>query len=307
MDLHFTHFTGWRATISWFAALSLAGCATRPTPSSSPASPASQGDRPPVTPLDSTVRASSTPLDIYQAGSIRYDYRLTSTVQSIAGDSIPRTDSVRITAVLTATFSGDPAQRVVDATLKADSIIVAAQPGSTAPSSLQTQFVPLRLDRSSGRITSPRAVLAECTQETQDVVFHGDEIVPAVLREGSASRSWADTSASEVCRGGLRIQLARIARYRVEAPTPTQPAQTTVQTTVIRVTDVRVTGNGVQWQQPVQVSGEGAAVDTLFMGGIPSRLRQLSGQSQMELEFRSPMRTQRFLQRSGTAITARLP
>jgi len=294
------HFTGWRATISWFAALSLAGCATRPTPSSIPAS---QGDRPPVTPVDSTVRASSAPLDIYQAGSIRYDYRLTSTVQSIAGDSIPRTDSVRITAVLMATFSGDPTQRVVDATLKADSIIVAAQPGSTAPSSLQTQFVPLRVDRSSGRITSPRAVLAECTQETQDVVFHGDEIVPAVLRDGSASRSWADTSTAAVCRGGLRMQLARIARYRVEASVPGQLAQTTV----IRVTDVRVTGNGVQWQQPVQVSGEGAAVDTLFVGGVPPRLRQLSGQSQMELEFRSPMRTQRFLQRSATTIAARLP
>ena len=294
------HFTGWRATIRWFAALSLTGCASRPTPSSGPAS---QGDQPPVTPVDSTVRGSSSPLDIYQAGSIRYDYRLISTVQSIAGDSIPRMDSVRITAVLTATFSGDPTQRVVDATLKADSIIVTAQPGSTTPSSLQTQFVPLRLDRPSGRITSPGAVLAECTQETQDVVFHGDEIVPALLREGSASRSWADTSTSEVCRGGLRLQLARIARYRVEAPTPTQPTQTTV----IRVTDVRVSGNGVQWQQPVQASGEGAAVDTLFVGGIPPRLRQLSGQSQMELEFRSPMRTQRFLQRSATVIGARLP
>ena len=289
-----------RATISWFAALSLTGCASQPTPSSIPAS---QGDRPPVAPADSTVRGSSSPLDIYQPGSIRYDYRLTSTVQSIAGDSIPRTDSVRITAVLTATFGGDPTQRVVDATLKADSIIIAAQPGSTAPLSLQTQFIPLRFDRPSGRITSPRVVLAECTQDTQDVVFHGDEIVPTVLREGSASRSWADTSTSEVCRGGLRMQLARIARYRVEAPTLTQP----VQTTVIRVTDVRVTGNGVQWQQPVQVSGEGAAVDTLFMGGIPPRLRQLSGQSQLVLEFRSGMKAQRFLQRSATAITARLP
>ena len=294
------HFTGWRATISWSAVLSLAGCASRPTP---PSVPASQQDRPPVTAVDSTVHPSSAPLDIYRAGSIRYDYRLTSTVQSIAGDSIPRTDSVRITAVLTATFNGDATQRVTDATLKADSIIIATQPGSTASSSLQTQFVPLRVDRSSGRITSPRAILAECTQETQDVVFHGDEIVPAVVREGSASRSWADTSTSEVCRGGLRLQLARIARYRVEASTSTQPAQTTV----IRVTDVRVSGNGVQWQQPVQVSGEGSAVDTLSVGGIPPRLRQLSGQSQMELEFRSPMRTQRFLQRSATAIAARSP
>ena len=294
------HFTGWRATISWSVGFSLVGCASRPTP---PSGPISQGDRPAVTTVDSTAHALNSPLDIYQPGSIRYDYQVTSTVQSIAGDSIPRIDSVRITAVLTATFSGDAAQKVTDATLKADSIIVAAQPGSTASPSLQTQFVPFRVDRSSGRITSPRAVLSECTQETQDVVFHGDEIVPAVMREGSASRSWADTSTSEVCRGGLRIQLARIARYRVDAATSTQSPQATV----IRVTNVRVTGNGLQWQQPVQVSGEGAAIDTLLMGGIPPRLRQLSGQSQMELEFRSPMRTQRFLQRSATTITARLP
>ena len=294
------HFTGWRATISWSVAFSLAGCASRPTP---PSDPVRQGDRPAVTTVDSTVHALNFPLDIYQPGSIRYDYQVTSTVQSIAGDSIPRIDSVRITAVLTATFSGDAAQSGTDATLKADSIIVATQPGSTGSPSLQTQFVPLRVNRSTGRITSPRAVLSECTQETQDVVFHGDEIVPAVMREGSASRSWADTSTSEVCRGGLRMQLARIARYRVDAPTSMQSPQTTV----IRVTNVRVTGNGLQWQQPVQVSGEGAAIDTLLMGGIPPRLRQLSGQSQMELEFRSPMRTQRFLQRSASTITARLP
>ena len=294
------HFTGRRAITSWLAALSLAACTSRPTPSPIPTS---EGDRPPVTAVDSTVHASNSALDIYQAGSIRYDYRLTSTVQSTAGDSVPQTDSIRIAAVLTATFSGDPTQRVADATLKADSIIVSAQPGSTTLPSLQTQFVPLRVDRSSGRITSPRTVLAECTQETQDVVFHGDEIVPAVLREGSAARSWADTSTSEVCRGGLRVQLERIARYRIDAPTPAQAAQTTV----IRVTNVKVTGKGVQWQQPVQVTGEGAAVDTLFVGGVPPRLRQLSGQSQMELEFRSPMRTQRFLQRSATAIAARSP
>ena len=293
-------FTGWYVTISWLTTWSLASCASAPTPSTVPAS---QGDRPPITAVDSTVHALTSPLDIYQAGSIRYDYRLTSTVQAIAGDSIPRTDSVRITAVLTATFNENPTQRSTDATLKADSIIVAPHPGSTVSSSLQTQFVPLRVDRLTGRIISPRTVLTECTQETQDIVFHGDEILPTVLREGSASRSWADTSTSEVCRGGLRMQLARIARYRVDPSTPTRP----VQTTIIRVADVRVTGNGLQWQQPVQVSGEGAAVDTLFVGGIPPRLRQLSGQSQLELEFHSPMRTQRFLQRSVTVITARLP
>ena len=293
-------FIEWRATIRWFVTWALTGCASAPTPSSVPAG---QGDRLPVTAVDSTARISSSSLDIYQAGSIRYDYRLTSTVQTIAGDSIPRTDSVRITAVLTAAFNGDPTQRVTDATLTADSIIVATQPGTTVPSSLQTQFVPLRVDRQTGQVTSPRAVLAECTQETQDIVFHGDEVVPAVLREGSASRSWADTSTSELCRGGLRVQLTRIARYRIDPPTPTQPAQTTI----IRVTDVRVTGNGLQWQQPVQVSGDGVAVDTLFVGGVPPRLRQLSGQSHMELEFRSPIKIQRFLQRSATKIAARLP
>jgi len=40
------------------------------------------------------------------------------------------------------------------------------------------------------------------------------------------------------------MQLARIARYRVDAATSTQSPQATV----IRVTNVRVTGNGLQHQ-----------------------------------------------------------
>src|SRR5215211_6380157 len=59
------HFTGRRAITSWLAALSLAACTSRPTPSPIPTS---EGDRPPVTAVDSTVHASNSALDIYQAG-----------------------------------------------------------------------------------------------------------------------------------------------------------------------------------------------------------------------------------------------
>jgi len=278
--------------------LALSGCVQPPSQTPTVVNPSVQ------TPdnTDSTTRMADNALDIYRPGIVRYDYRLMSTIQSIAGDSIPRTDTTRITAILTGTFNGNGTQQVIDATVKADSILVLTQSLAGPVSSIQTQFVPLRIDRTTGRIVSPRATITECTQETVDFVFRGDEIIPALHRNGSAAQSWADTTISEVCRGGIRLQLTRIARYRVEA---SQGLALSI--IVLRVSDVHVAGNGLQWQQPVQAFGDGTAIDTLAVAGNPARVQRISGVSRVSLEFQSSMRTQRFLQTSTASALMRTP
>jgi hypothetical protein len=240
--------------------------------------------------------------DIYQPGTVRYDYRFLSAIVSVAGDSIPRTDSSRITATLLATFSGDVQKPVTDVTVKADSILV-VQLGVSELPVYQTQFIQSRFDRTTGQVVKRPAEAADCTLGTSDLIFRGDEILPAVKRDVSRTSSWADTTVSISCRGGIPLQVTRIARYRVD------PAQMTADDggTIIRATDIGIVGTGSQWQQPVEVTGTGAAIDTLVMAGTPPRVQQIKGQSRVSLEFRSASRNQRFLQTSTTSIVARTP
>ena len=279
--------------------LALLGCVRQSTQRVEPAVPVNQ----PVTHTDSTGRLTSHSLDIYQPGMAQYDYRSVSTIQLLANDSTARTDSTQVTAVLTATFSTVSGRQIIEATLKADSILVVTQPLSTPLSSFQTQFIPLQLDPATGRFLSPRPVVTECNQATLDFIFHGDEVIPAIRNTNKSAPPWTDTTASQICRGGMRIQSTRVSRYSIDQSFPS----VTSTTQLVRITDIRMSGTGVQWQQAVQVSGEGTSIDTLVITGTPPRVQQLSGTSQLLLEFRSAMMTQRFLQTSTASITKRTP
>jgi len=273
---------------------------------------ASSCARPPVTTSTPTVirepqagqvdstRSAATGWNIYQPGSIQYDYRLTSTVQVLAGDSIPRTDSTRMTAVLVATFADEPTHRFVDVSIKADSIRLISLPAMpSAAGNVLTEFHTLRLDQSTKHISTSRPPLSECTETTVDLLLHGDEVVPTLPQQPTI-RSWADSSVFELCRAGVKLRFDRIARYRLD---DTQTS--TDQQHVFRAVDLRISGSGIQWQQPVQVTGTGTSIDTLIFGQKPTRLRTVSGTSQINLEFRSPTRRQQFNQKSSTVITAR--
>jgi hypothetical protein len=281
-------------TMYWLI-LVATGCARPPVITSTP----SVTREPQPIKTDST-RGSTTNWDIYQAGSIQYDYRLTSTVQVLAGDSIPRTDSTRMTAVLVATFSDEPTHRFTDVSIKADSIRLTALPATpSAAGNVLTEFHTLRLDQSTKHISTSRSPLSDCTETTVDLMLHGDEVVPALPQQPTI-RSWADSSVFELCRAGVKLQFNRIARYRLD------DMQTlTDQRRVFRAVDLQISGSGIQWQQPVQVTGTGTSVDTLVFAQNPIRLRAVSGMSQINLEFRSPTRRQQFNQKSSAVITAR--
>jgi hypothetical protein len=291
---------------SWFhspilytVSVTFLGCMQQATQRAEPAGPISQ----PASVIDSTSRLASQLLDIYQPGIAQYDYRSISTIQLLANDSTSRTDSTQVTAILTATFAAVSGRQTIEATLKADSILIVTQPLSASASSFQTQFIPLQIDRMTGRSLSPRPIVAECNQATVDFIFRGDEVIPAIRYNSTGTRFWTDSIVSEICRGGMRIQSTRVGRYRIDSST----SSTTPTTQLIRTTDIRMSGAGAQWQQPVQVSGEGISIDTLVITGAPPRLQQLSGTSRLSLEFKSPMRTQQFVQTTTASTIKRTP
>ena len=101
----------------------------------------------------------------------------------------------------------------------------------------------------------------------------------------------------------MRIRLTRVSQYRADSFTP----NTTLTAQILRTTNIRISGAGAQWQQPVHISGEGTSIDTLVIAGVPPRLHRLSSTSRVLLEFRSPIRTQQFVQTSTASTVKRTP
>lgn len=288
-----------RSPILYAASLAFLGCIRQTAQRVQPADPVNQ----PASVIDSTNRPASYLLDIYQPGIAQYDYRSISIIQLLTNDSSSRTDSTQVTAVLTATFTAVSSRQTVEATLKADSILIVTQPLSVPPPSLQTQFIPLQIERTTGRLLSSKPAVIECNQATVDFIFRGDEVIPAIRYSSTGIQSWTDTTISEICRGGMRIRSTRVSQYRAGSFTP----NTTLAAQILRTINIRISGTGAQWQQPVHVSGEGTSIDTLVIAGVPPRLHRLSSTSRVLLEFRSPMRTQQFVQTSTASTVKRTP
>src|SRR5688572_13182964 len=76
-----------------------------------------------TTPMDS-VNEPRQLSGIYDFGRMNYRYQATSIVHSIGGDSVPRTDSTRVTASLSVTFLEASSSRLRHAIAQAESIQV---------------------------------------------------------------------------------------------------------------------------------------------------------------------------------------
>jgi hypothetical protein len=142
-----------------------------------------------------------------------------------------------------------------------------------------------------------------CHQESSNQLFRGDEVTPAIGSRTLQSQNWIDTSLFSGCRGGIPLRITRIAEYRATSPTAQNLDTGTIQ--IIRTSDVLITGSGSQWQQPVQVSGHGSSVDTLKLRQLPLRLFSITGNSHLEIDFRSLFRTQHFIQITASQFTSR--
>jgi hypothetical protein len=265
--------------------------ATPPTVSPSPSAPTS---------ADSTRTSAKSELGIYQPGNVRYALQLKSVVQTAIEDSVPRVDSSRLTAILSAKYSPVPQSRLVHALMVSDSVTLSALATTiTPPVVLPNQSYSMDIDPSSGKITVSRAVQA-CSQESVEGPFHGDEITPAVPSNGA--RFWADTAIYSGCRGGVLLRFARVSTYQRDTVATSAAGEPF--TRVYRTVDVTVTGTGSQWQQAVEATGHGTAADTLVIRTAPAQLQSISGSGRLELFFKSALRSQHFVQTTTSQVTA---
>jgi len=238
---------------------------------------------------------------IYQPGDVRYMLQLKSVVQTMMGDSIPRVDSSRLIAILSAKYSLVPQSRFVQALVTTDSVTLWSFANAGIPAViLPNQSYSMNIDPLIGKITIGHDVRA-CTQENDDGPLHGDEITPSIPSGGA--QFWVDSSTYSVCRGGVLFRFARVASYRRD--TASAPPAGDSLARVFRTVDLLVAGTGSQWQQAVEVTGHGISVDTLMIHTKRLQLHSTSGAGRLELSFKSALRLQHFVQITTTRIGPR--
>jgi len=270
--------------------------------------PASAPDsRPDPMASDSGLRARPRSLNIYEPGQLVYEYRTHAVIQSIAGDSIPRLDSTRIQATVFATFSNDQ-ETGKRAEVFTDSVVVTTAGLNTAPqtASFPPQRYLIEIDPRSGQIRRERDRTSVCTVDSVTPLFVGDEVIPMIPATALTARAWVDTTRYHICRGGIQLDVTRIARYQVIAEPTTPPTGTEKLASIIRTSDISLKGQGLQWEQRVQASGAGTSSDTLAVALDPARLQSVASHARLEIEFQSDTRRQRFVQRSETQINSRV-
>jgi len=286
-----------RSTLVWqfvVIGLVLACTAQRPSVASTPVSTASNAPRS----ADSVRAPAAFSYGIYQPGDTRYMLQLKSIIQT--GDSVPRVDSSRLTAILSTKYSSVPQSRFIRGVVTTDSVILSTfTPVSAPPVILPNQTYSIDIDPLSGRITVDRGVQA-CRQEGVDGPFRGDEVTPAIFLNGA--QSWIDTSTYTACRGGVLLRFTRIASYQRDATLSSSTSDSL--TRVFRTVDLAVSGAGTQWQQAVETTGNGVSADTLWIRRIQPQLQAISGTARLELFFKSALRSQHFVQTTTTRINA---
>jgi len=243
---------------------------------------------------DTAAAGASSLLGTFNPGEERYNAQITSSVQ-LTGDSSSRVDSTHLTGQIAVTFATGQAVHHVIAAVRIDSVTVRSS-NNIIGTPLPNRTFLFDIDRQTGQVTrstvDPRPL---CAKDTATLLFDGTEVLPTIRSQSSLT--WIDTSRTEVCRGEVLLRVTRITTYSA-TPTLNQSIAH-----IARLSRVTVSGSGFQWSQKVDAAGEGVTSDTLFFGPS-SRLERVSGTSSLRLAFRSPFRTQQFLQLATTTISA---
>lgn len=240
----------------------------------------------------------------FSPGVITYSYRNSSTIQSTAGDSIPRVDSVQVLARLAIEFHPLSVQKLIPVVVHIDSLQVAPAPNGSS-SAVQTAVLQPRVEKNlvvdptTGRIVFSHEQ-ARCTQQAQEPVVQGNETLPSIPPRVPTTTSWTDTTVRQLCRGGITLRITQVADYQLI----TQTSGSNISHIIVRNTHSQISGDGSQWQQIVQATGQSLATDSFFIARSNSRIVQVSGITRLELSFQSERRNQQFLQVSQTQITA---
>ena len=276
-------------TCSVILSILVAGCTSRNLP------PLNPGNLPTVsknTPSDST--SNTRVRSIYEPGQLQYDLQILSVVQASSGDSTHCVDSSQVMGIVSAMFVTGIRRDQVVANIHVDSVTLRVGNGTLTPLPASPEFS-FTIDSPAGTVRS-QFLNTTCSADTVQSPFSGLEVVPAIRAPIPAS--WTDTSETQICRGSISLKLRRIAFY-------THNDSQAPSTRLIRTTRVQISGSGSQWDQKVNVTGEGISNDTLLISGVPSRLQSSNGASRVELRFQAPLRIQEFIQTTVTRIVLR--
>lgn len=223
-------------------------------------------------------------LRFFQPGDVSYDYRATSTVQVISGDSLPRRDTISVSALIIARFREptvtSPAIRAI---VQVDSITTRVG-NNNVPLTLPSHTDTLSINTTSGKVIDRSSSASGCSPE---LPIRVDEILPRL--PSSQKETWSDTLDRQLCRAGIQLHAQEVATYHVYSTTPDFQ--------LLRTTVTTFNGTGTQWNQAVEVMGQSTATDTLILNtGNQYRLRRIHGASQLQLTFKSRLRNQQFEQ-----------
>ena len=252
---------------------------------------------------DSSVLTTALHTSIYRQENQQFDVQLKSTVQSTIGDSIPRVDSSRLTAVISVRYSLTGNQKFpVRANIEADSINLVSTTVGISGKSFPRELFTVNVDTTSGK-GSVIPSKEECSSDSSNSLFHGNEVTPAFGVQSFTLQRWTDSSSYALCRGGILLHAVRISVYLQDSIFTRRSGDMPIQ--IIRTAEVRLTGSGSQFLQPVQATGYGISVDTLIIQQLPLRLSSISGTANLDIEFQSPLRHQRFTQKTSSQFVRR--
>lgn len=227
-------------------------------------------------------------------------------IESLAGDSVPRVDSVQTTAIILLRYQPVLGAGAITGSIASDSIQVTfpgrqltSQPTQSWPNDERA----LSIDQRTGHVTVEHQRTTTCTQETREFSRVGEELVLAVPNTVPNVDSWVDTVSRELCRGGVMLQVRQTNQYQLLKLVDTQPTATIYK--IVRSTRSQLAGSGLQWQQPVEATGQATGIDTLTIDPATLRVTRITANSKLEIGFRSRFRDQRFLQTTRTEIDRR--
>jgi hypothetical protein len=265
-----------------------------------------QSTESPVVPSPTQPRDSAVGISLqeraYGEGSMAYVYQSVGSIESAVGDSTPRVDSVRTSALVTVMFRRSAATMPATATVQIDSAHVAFNAPSSGARPVEVwpnEERRFSIDSRSGRLEGyPQS--RPCTQELRELPLRGDEVMPAISPQALQSPIWTDTTSRTLCRGGVPLLIQQTAHYQLQ-----QAAEDEIAYKIVRITDSQITGEGTQWQQAVRATGKASAVDTFFIQRSTMRIIRVVSISQLDLAFRSTLRDQRFKQTVQAQILPR--
>ena len=245
----------------------------------------------PATVLDSSQRPNSNVLAIYAPGLLNYQLEQHSIVQgrSPRDSTSLESDTVNLTAQVSLVLAMSPSH-LVSVQVHADSIR-SQKTGGTTISVQSSPPINYLLDPFTGRIDSVPTSLKQddCRAELSQVVVSGRELLPVI--SPSHPTYWTDTTSYSVCRSGILLNIIQVARYSAGQNPDVNTRK------LFRMTDLIISGTGIQWGQPISVTGTAITSDTLDFSAQPNeRLQQVRATAQLHITFKSALRSQDFIQ-----------